>query len=182
MMIKEKNKKESLAVNKEFKRILIMGLLALLFAAAVIFISACSVFGLEGEEGSAGDETLKVPEVDIDEREIEEIGKGEEDMKKSFEAEVDIGIIDKSARDPFKPFYTSDDEEGEEKNILKLEEVYSREEVDFVDINLNDYTYKLKVGDSLDEIYVVMAINDDSVVLQKGDEILTLIMDVPLYD
>ncbi len=176
------NKKGNKIIIVKLKRIIIMCIAALFSVSVIIFASGCFVFGLFGEKSSEEDESLKVPEVEIDEREIEEIGKGEENMKKSYEAETDIDIIDESSRDPFKPFYISEEDEGEEKNILKLEEIFSKEGVDYADINLNDYTYKLKVGDTLKDIYAVMAINDDSVVLQKGDELITLFIDIPLYD
>ncbi|NQT67705.1 MAG: hypothetical protein HQ569_09065 [Actinobacteria bacterium] len=48
--------------------------------------------------------------------------------------------MDDSVRDPFKPFYIKDEEE-EKKNILKLEKIYTRDEIEYAELSLNDYSY-----------------------------------------
>ena len=89
--------------------------------------------------------------------------------------------MDDSVRDPFKPFYIKDEEE-EKKNILKLEKIYTRDGIEYAELSLNDYSYLLKEGDTLYDIYLVQAINDTSVVLLKGDEYLTVFIDTVIYD
>jgi hypothetical protein len=177
-----KNKKRNKLIFKEFKNISVICIMVSFSLLLVAYLSGCAILGVEDDPGSEENSTLEIPDVRIDEREIEEIGRGDENMKKSYEAETDIYIIDESARDPFKPFYASGGDEGDEKNIIKLENIYSKDKVYYADINVNEYTYVLEVADTLGDVYVVMAINDDSVVLQKGDELLTLFMGVPLYD
>jgi|GEM_PF-1058141 len=177
-----KNKKRNKLIFKKFKNISVICIMASFSLLLVAYLSGCAILGVEDDPGSEKNSTLKIPDVRIDEREIEEIGRGDENMKKSYEAETDIDIMDESARDPFKPFYVSGGDEGDEKNIIKLENIYSKDKVYYADINVNEYTYVLEVADTLGDVYVVMAINDDSVVLQKGDELLTLFIGVPLYD
>ena len=74
------------------------------------------------------------------------------------------------------------DEEEKEKNVLKLEKIYSRDEVEYAEINLNDYTYRVKETDIFSYIYLVQAINNDSVALLKGDEIINISIDEIIYD
>lgn len=89
--------------------------------------------------------------------------------------------MDDSVRDPFKPFYIKDEEE-EEKNILKLERIYTEDGIEYAELSLNDYLYQLKEGDTLSDIYLVQAINDTSVVLLKGDDIVTVFIGAVVYD
>ncbi len=176
------NKKGNKSIFEEFKRQAVIFALVSFSLLLLAYLSGCTILGMTDEPGSEDYSTLEIPDVRIDESEIEEIGKGDESMKKSYESETDIDIVDESERDPFKPFYAIGEDEGDEKNILKLEDVFSKEGVLYADINVNDYTYELIAGETLGGVYVVKVINDDSVLLQKGDEMLTLIMGVPLYD
>jgi len=90
-------------------------------------------------------------------------------------------LIDASVRDPFKPFYIKDEEE-EKKNILKLEKIYTRDGIEYAELSLNDYSYLLKEGDTFYDIYLVQVINDTSVVLLKGDDIVTVFIGAVVYD
>jgi len=89
--------------------------------------------------------------------------------------------MDDSVRDPFKPFYIKDGEE-EEKNVFELVIIYSEGGVEYADLFLNGYNYLLKEGDTLSDIYLVLAINENSVVLLKGDDIVTVFINIVAYD
>ena len=126
------------------------------------------------------EEGLELPEIEIDEEEIQEIGKSDTNTRKSYDIESEIDLTDESARNPFKPFFIQDEEE--EKNVLKLERIYTTDEVEYAEINLNDFTYRVKEADPLSDIYLVQAINEDSVALLKGDEIINISIDEIIYD
>jgi hypothetical protein len=143
-------------------------------------ISGCSVYNMIKETYSGGEEVLEPPEIEIDEEEIQEIGKGDINIRKTYDIESEIDLTDESARNPFKPFFIRDEEE--EKNVLKLEEIYTRDEVEYADINLNDFTYRVKETDPLSDIYMVQAINEDSVALLKGDEVINISIGEIVYD
>ena len=144
-------------------------------------ISGCSVYNMIKETYAGEEEVLELPEIEIDEEEIQEIGKSDTNTRKSYDIESEIDLTDESARNPFKPFFIRDEEEGE-KNVLKLEKIYSRDEVEYAEINLNDFTYRVKESDPLSDIYLVQAINADSVALLKGDEIINISIDEIIYD
>lgn len=158
-------------------------------AAAVLFalcmlssVSGCSVRALIEESYQKEALPDKVPYIKIDEREIESISTGDVEMKKNYEFETDISIAEDSIRDPFEPFYI-DKEELEEKNVLILEKIYREDEVSYAEINFNNITYKQKKGDVFgNNNYRVEAINPTSVVLLKGDEIITIFIDQIFYD
>ncbi|MBA7592837.1 hypothetical protein ES708_35031 [subsurface metagenome] len=163
--------------NKIIETIVIF-LVAVFYVAAVPFISGCSVYTIIKESYMAEEEGLEVPPIDIDEKEISGIGKVE--GKKSYDPEK-VNLMDDSVRDPFKPFYIKDVEE-EEKNILKLERIYTRDGVECAELSFNDYSYILKEGDTLSDIYLVQAINVNSVVLLKGDDRVTVFIGTVVYD
>ncbi|MBE3128929.1 MAG: hypothetical protein IMZ60_04545 [Actinobacteria bacterium] len=161
--------------------IIVIFLVAIFYVAAVPFISGCSVYTIIKESYMAKEEGLELPQIDIDEKEISGIGKVDIEIKKSYDIEEEINLIDDSVRDPFKPFYIKDGEE-EEKNMLKLEKIYTMDGIEYAELSLNDYPYLLKEGDTLSDIYLVQAINETSVVLLKGDDIVTVFIDVVVYD
>jgi hypothetical protein len=161
--------------------IIVIFLVAIFYVAAVPFISGCSVYTIIKESYMAEEEGLELPQIDIDEKEISGIGKVDIEIKKSYDPEEEINLIDDSVRDPFKPFYIKDGEE-EEKNMLKLERIYTEDGIEYAELSLNDYLYQLKEGDTLSDIYLVQAINDTSVVLLKGDDIVTVFIDIVVYD
>ena len=161
--------------------IIVIFLVAIFYVAAVPFISGCSVYTIIKESYMAEEEGLELPQIDIDEKEISGIGKVDIEIKKSYDPEEEINLMDDSVRDPFKPFYIKDEEE-EEKNMLKLERIYTEDGIEYAELSLNDYLYQLKEGDTLSDIYLVQAINDTSVVLLKGDDIVTVFIDTVIYD
>ena len=161
--------------------IIVIFLVAIFYVAAVTFISGCSVYTIIKESYMAEEEGLELPQIDIDEKEISGIGKVDIEIKKSYDPEEEINLMDDSVRDPFKPFYIKDGEE-DEKNILKLEKIYTRNGIEYAELSLNDYSYLLKEGDTFYDIYLVQAINDTSVVLLKGDDIVTVFIDTVIYD
>jgi hypothetical protein len=161
--------------------IIVIFLVAIFYVAAVPFISGCSVYTIIKESYMAEEEGLELPQIDIDEKEISGIGKVDIEIKKSYDPEEEINLMDDSVRDPFKPFYIKDGEE-EEKNMLKLERIYTEDGIEYAELSLNDYLYQLKEGDTLSDIYLVQAINDTSVVLLKGDDIVTVFIDIVVYD
>ncbi|MFA5014263.1 MAG: hypothetical protein WC549_01800 [Actinomycetota bacterium] len=166
---------------KKIRKLLVITITVISCMILLPFISGCSVYDMIKETYTGSEETLELPEIEIDEEEIQEIGKSDTDIRKSYDIESEIDLSDESARNPFKPFFIRDDEE-EEKNVLKLEKIYSRDEVEYAEINLNDFTYRVKETDPLSNIYLVQAINDDSVALLKGDEIINISIDEIIYD
>jgi len=167
--------------NKKIRRPVMIFIAVVSCMAVLPYISGCSVYNVIKESYMGGGKTLELPEVEIDDEEIKEIGKSDMNIRKSYDTEGEINLADESARDPFKPFYIRDEEEGE-KNILRLEKIYTKDGVEYAEINLNDYTYKIKEDDPLSDIYLVQAINADSVALLKGDEIINISIDEIIYD
>lgn len=166
---------------KKIRRPLIVFIAVVYCIILLPFISGCSVYSMIKETYTGSEEALELPEIEIDEEEIQEIGKNDTYIKKGYDIESKIDLADESARNPFKPFFIQDEEE-KEKNVLKLEKIYSRDEVEYAEINLNDYTYRVKETDIFSYIYLVQAINNDSVALLKGDEIINISIDEIIYD
>jgi len=167
--------------SKKIVKLLIILIAIISCIVMVFYISGCSVYRIIKESYMGEEESLELTETEIDEMEIKEIGKGDIDIKKSYDIEGEINLVDESARDPFKPFYIQD-EEGEEKNVLRLESIYTKDGVEYAEISLNDHLYKLKEGYPLSDSYIVQAINSNSVVLLKGDDLLTIFLDEIVYD
>src|SRR3972149_4478758 len=65
-------------------------------------------------------------------------------------------------------------------NMIK--EIYTRDEVEYAEINLNDFTYRVKEDNPISDIYLVQTINEDSVALLKGDEIINISIGEIVYD
>ncbi len=158
-------------------------LAAALFILCILpFVSGCSVSTLIEESYQKEVLSDKLPYIKIDEKEIESISASDREMKKNYEFETDISIVENNIRDPFEPFYI-DKEELEEKNVLILEKIYREDGVSYAEINFNNITYKQKKGDVFgNNNYRVEAINPTSVVLLKGDEIITIFIDQIFYD
>ena len=127
------------------------------------------------------DNGMELPKVEIDEEEISEIGKVDMEGEKSYDIEGEVSLIAEPVRDPFKPFYINEEQE-EKKNMIKLEKIYQEDGIEYADISLNDNLYRLAEGDPLTDIYLVHAINPDSVVLMKGDAILQILIGEVVYD
>ncbi len=166
---------------KKIEKMTVLILTALIFIAAALLFSACSINKIIKESYGSEAASPELPEVEIDEEEISEIGKEDISIEKSYDVEGEVDFIDETVRNPFKPFYAKEeDEEG--KNVFVLESIYIEDGIEYAELNFNDYLYKLKEGDPIAHIYSVQAINETSVVLLKGDEILTLYIDQVKYD
>ena len=161
--------------------IIVIFLVAIFYIAAVIFIFGCSACAILEEVYMDEENGIELPQVEINEKEISEIGKVDTEIKKSYDPEEELNLIDDSVRDPFKPFYIKEEQE-EKKNMLELKKIYKEGGIEYVDLSLNDYLYKLKEGDIFSDIYLIHAINPDSVVLLKGDDILYVFMGTVVYD
>lgn len=151
----------------------------------IISLGSCSIDRMLDETYLSQEEIEAVPDIEIDEYEISTITSTDDKMVKSFEAELELIPEEEGLEDPFEPFYYSGEEEaGEEEaeNILILEKIYSLEGIEYADIELNGYMYKLAVGDIFNKIYQLQVINDSSVVLLKGDSLLTLFLNEIYYD
>jgi len=159
----------------------VIAFISLLFCAVMITcISGCSIFGSIKGAFSGEEDSIEVPEIEIDDGEIKEISGSEENIKKSYVIENEISLIDASARNPFKPFYIK--EEEEEENILTLKGISRKDGMEYAELDFNGYTYNLRETETISDIYLVQAINIDSVALLKGDEIVTLYIGIPVYD
>ncbi len=157
-------------------------ILIILFSISAFSIfPGCSFYEMVKQSYVGEEEGLELPDVKIDESEISEIGKEDIDIGKRYDLEGDINFIDDSLRDPFEPFYVEKEDE-EEKNVFKLERIYTKDGIEYAELNFNDYSYELKEGDPLAYIYSVQAINTNNIVLLKGDDVLTVFIDQVLYD
>ena len=166
---------------KKIRKLLVISIIVISCAILLPSISGCSVYNMIKETYTGEEEVPEPPEIEIDEEEIQEIGKSDTNTRKSYDIESVIDLSDESARNPFKPFFIHDEEE-EEKNVLKLEKIYTRDEVEYAEINLNDFTYRVKEDNPISDIYLVQAINEDSVALLKGDEIINISIGEIVYD
>ncbi len=153
-----------------------------LFSILVLFIfTGCSFLEIIKESYIGGEKELEMPDIKINENEVIEIGREDSAIEKSYDPEYNINFIDDSSRDPFEPFYIEEEDE-EEKNVFKLNRIYTENGIEYAELNLNNYSYQLKEGDTLVYIYSVQAINTNSVVLLKGDVVVTVFMDQVYYD
>ncbi|MHB1376822.1 MAG: hypothetical protein ACYCXB_05265 [Candidatus Humimicrobiaceae bacterium] len=129
---------------------------------------------------SASSDTVKI---NLDENELKSLEITNQTIEEKIDTTNEIKISSEGIRDPFLPFFmNSDSENKNQKNMLVVERIYSESSIFFVEINLNDAVYKLKIDDLFGKIYQIKAINADSVVLLKGDEIITLFVNEIYYD
>ena len=168
-------------INKYWAR-LIKAVLA--FIVIIVFLSgitSCSLNTIIEESYLKSDTVLDVPDIEIDEAEIGEINIGESNLKKMYDIKDEFIKTDTEIRDPFKPFYI--EEVGkEDKNILILKAIYTEDQTEYAEIYYNDYRYLLKEEDIFSGVYLVNSINPDSVILLKGDELITLFLNEMVYD
>ena len=122
---------------------------------------------------------IKIEELDESSFDDQEILK--ENISEKIDSYEEIKFTEE-IRDPFKPFFLKSSEEQGIQNQLILEKIYSDNENLYVEINFNSSTYKLKQGDQFAKIYQVNVINEDSIVLLKGDELITIYMNEIYYD
>ncbi|MEE8324768.1 MAG: hypothetical protein V3R31_03860 [Candidatus Humimicrobiaceae bacterium] len=158
-------------------------LIALLVILSLMFLilSSCSISDIVSETYSGGGESLRLRDIKIDDKEVESITVLEEEMEQSYDISKGISTIADELEDPFEPFFNTE-EDNTQKNILMLEDITREDGIIFSEIKFNDYTYRLTEGDIFLGIYQVQSINDTSVIILKGDEVLTLHIGEMIYD
>lgn len=163
---------------------LILIIILLTTAFILLFgLSSCSITTLLDNFNiidSASSDTLKI---NLDENELKSLEITNQTIEEKIDTVNEIKISSEGIRDPFLPFFMNSKGKNEsQKNMLTVERIYSESSIFFVEINLNDAVYKLKIDDLFGRIYQIKAINADSVVLLKGDEIITLFINEIYYD
>jgi hypothetical protein len=148
--------------------------------AAVLLISGCSINKMV-RETYFNESPLKIRDIDIDESEVESIKALEAEMEKGYDVKTEISSIADELNNPFEPFYIGQEDE-DETNILILKSIYFEDGAGYCELKFNDFTYLLMVGDVFNETYMVQSINESSVIILKGDEILTLLIDEMIQD
>jgi len=163
-------------------RSIIAGLLTI-FVIAAMSLSAVSGCSLNNMVRSTyeNNASLTLRDIDIDEKEVESINTLGSEMEKSYDISKEISSIADELENPFKPFYYSEETE-EVKNIIILENIYLKDGSKSCEIKFNDHIYILVELDSFYDIYMVQSINETSVVLLKGDEVLTLFIGEMVQD
>ena len=168
-------------INKYWTRCIKTITAIILAALLLLTITSCSLNMIIEEAYFKSDIVPDIPDIDIDETEINEISIYENNLKKMYDIKDEYINSDTGLRDPFEPFYTEGADE-EDKNILILEAIYSEDQMEYAEIYFNDHKYLLKEDDIFSEIYLVDSINPDSVILLKGDELITLFLNEMKYD
>ena len=165
------------------KNIKLKFLIALLFLVPVLLfaLSSCSISNIVRETYSSGNESLELRDIKIDEKEVESITVFEKEMEQSYDISKGISTIADELENPFEPFFIAN-EDNTQKNILILQDITTNEGNSFAEIKFNDFTYLLTEGDIFLEIYQIQSINDTSVIILKGDEVLTLHIGEMIYD
>ncbi len=143
-------------------------------------MGACSIDAML-EETYDSASSLKVRDVKIDEMEVESIRTLDMKMENSYDINQSISSIADELNNPFEPFYTEDTDSAE-KNILILESIYTEDEDSYCELKFNDHVYLLTVEDVFNKIYMIQAINETSVIILKGDEVLTLFIGEMVHD
>lgn len=125
----------------------------------------------------------EIAKIQIDENELKNLDITNKTLNEKIDTSNEIKITADKLRDPFMPFYLNNQQGSEtQKNKLFVEKIYSENEIFYAEINFNDAVYKLKKDDLFGKIYQVKAINADSVVLLKGDELITIYINEIYYD
>ncbi len=167
--------------NLKNKKLNILISVLFLIPILLLILSSCSISNIVSETYSSGDESLKLRDIKIDDREVESITVLEGEMEQSYDISKGISTIADELEDPFEPFFITN-EDNTQKNILLLEAITTSEGNSFSEIKFNDFTYLLTEGDIFLEIYQIQSINDTSIIILKGDEVLTLHIGEMIYD
>jgi hypothetical protein len=166
--------------NKKLIKIIVLVIMSLIL---LFSLSSCSISTLLDNMNvieSASSGTVKI---NLDENELKNLEITNQSIEEKIDATNEIKISSEGIRDPFLPFFmNSNSENTNQRNMLVVERIYSESNVFFVEINLDDAVYKLKLNDLFGKIYQIRAINADSVVLLKGEEIITLFVNEIYYD
>jgi hypothetical protein len=171
-------------MKKVFKiKLVLVIFLFIVYIVAAFSISSCSVATLLNNfstKQSASSDTVKIK---LDENELRNLEISNQTIEEKIDTSNEVKISSEGLRDPFLPFFmNSESENKNQKNKLIVEKIYSESNIFYVEINLNDAVYKLKLDDLFGKIYQVKAINADSIVLLKGDEIITIFINEIYYD
>lgn len=171
-------------IMKKIRQIkLIIIILITVFIFLLFSLSACSLTALFDNASIKGSSYLDMSGINLDENELKSLEITNQTIEEKIDTPSKISFSSSEIRDPFLPFFMSQDSENEDqKNMLTVEKIYSENNIFFVEIDLNDAVYKLKAEDLFGKIYQVKAINADSVVLLKGEEIITLFINEIYYD
>ena len=170
------------------KKISKINLLLLIFLLIIVFIisyglNGCSLANLFDNFNFIDSTSSDIVRINLDENELKSLEITNQTIEEKIDTSNEIKVSSEGIRDPFMPFFLNSNTENEnQKNMLTVERIYSESSIFFVEINLNDAVYKLKIDDLFGKIYQVKAINADSVVLLKGDEIITLFVNEIYYD
>ncbi|MBN2072780.1 MAG: hypothetical protein JW770_02405 [Actinobacteria bacterium] len=170
--MRKKNKKYNIPVN-------IFTTIVLLFFT--VLSGSCTTGSMIKEVFTMDDDSLVPRYLDIDEREVKSIKVQEQEMEKSYDISKDISSIADELENPYEPFFETGEEEPE-KNIIIVEQIYSKDGTPYAEIKFNDFVYLLTEDDVFLDVYSVRAINETSVVLLKGDDVISLFMGEPFYD
>jgi uncharacterized membrane protein len=161
-----------------------------IFILVLIIVTAAAVFLLLGTGCTINDmimtayndsSSLTMRNIDIDDKEVESIKTVSSEMEKSYDISKEISTIADELENPFKPFYLHENTEVI-KNILILENIYTEGSIEYCELKLNDYKYILTEQDTFHDIYMIQSINDTTVIVLKGDEILTLFIGEMVHD
>ncbi len=167
--------------NLKNKKLNILISVLFLIPILLLILSSCSISNIVSETYSSGYESLKLRDIKIDDREVESITVLEGEMEQGYDISKGISTIADELEDPFEPFFITN-EDNTQKNILVLEAITTSEGNSFSEIKFNDFTYLLTEGDIFLEIYQIQSINDTSIIILKGDEVLTLHIGEMIYD
>lgn len=156
-------------------------IIVVLFVLIIIpGISGCSINDMISET-YAGTTTPRLRDIKIDDMEVESIKTLKREMEKSYDINQSISTIANELNNPFKPFFI-EEEDNTEKNILILENIYTEEGNSYCELKFNNHIYLLIEEDIFNDVYKIKSINESSVIILKGDGILTLFIDEMFYD
>lgn len=168
--------------NSKIKSLLFIFLL-IIVSLLLFGLSSCSITALLDNLNFDDSASSDIMKINLDENELKSLEMTNQTIEEKIDTSSEISVSSEEIRDPFMPFFMNTKAENEnQKNMLTVERIYSESSIFFVEINLNDAVYKLKTDDLFGKIYQVKAINADSVVLLKGDEIITLFINEIYYD
>jgi hypothetical protein len=170
---------------KKIKKIKLSLLILLLIIIFIISfgLNSCSLTNLFDNFNFINPTSPDIARINLDENELKSLEITNQTIEEKIDTSNEIKVLKEEIRDPFMPFFLNSSMENEnQKNMITVERIYSESSIFFVEINLNDAVYKLKIDDLFGKIYQVKAINADSVVLLKGDEIITLFVNEIYYD
>jgi len=162
---------------KKFFNLKLIIFILLLSAVLILTValSSCSILTLLDNFNFADSYLLNTTKITLDENELNSLEITNQTSEEKIDVTSEASISNAGLRDPFKPFSTNSNKVNEdESNMLVAKKIYSESGIFYVEISFNESVYKLKIDDLFGKIYQVKAINADSVVLLRGDEVLTL--------